>query len=762
MGKFLSPDVFSKLSQQLKIDFRLRRPPEGSTTAIIKNDPAESRWRPLSLGKAQAFRKIGDLASSNATWIEVTVPRDVYKRGLNTSIFSGIVLLVIGIIFSYLWVKLSYKKSKLQEMRLQLVEQEKDILKGKNKYRVLLNNQNDAIFSHEVLSEGFAPFSEVNEKAVTQYGYSREEFSKLTAEDLTRMDDSLKYQQPLVREQLLTEGHATFEATHVKKSGEQFPVEVNASLVELDGRTYILSTVRDISERQQAEQKSKAYQQQLITILNSIDANVYVADMETYEILFMNKNMIQDFGQDLTGKTCWEVFRGESAPCGECPNHLLVNAGGQPAGGYAWSSQNPINGKYYINHDRAIEWTDGCLAHLQIATDISDIKSMEKQLSLKHKMEAVGYMAGGMAHNFNNNLSIILGNIELTQLRQPADSEVIPFLENAKIAVRRSRDLVQKIITYSRKGMTRKASMQLPDIIDETLNLLSSTLPTTVSLSKNIAPESDANLINADASQIQEVLINLCNNAVQAMDEKGELTISLQPVELETKDISVQYECLPGRYAKLSVQDSGCGIPAEMLDKIFDPFFSTKEEHEGAGMGLSTVQGIVVQHGGVIEVNSAINQGTTFDLYFPIIEKTDVVESVDENIALPRGTERILFVDDDVSLARLGETLLSEIGYQVSMMTDSNEALKMFTANADSFDLVITDQTMPNLTGKELIEELKKVRPKIPTILCTGYSSRVDEAEAIKSGISAFMMKPLDLPMLAQKIRQVLDGREDE
>jgi len=390
-------------------------------------------------------------------------------------------------------------------------------------------------------------------------------------------------------------------------------------------------------------------------------------------------------------------------------------------------------------------------------TDISDRLATEAQLRQKHKMEAVGFMAGGMAHNFNNNLSIILGNVELSQIKQPPGSEVIQLLENAKIAVRRSRDLVQKIITYSRKGITHKAPIQLTTIIDDTLDLFNSTLPTTGTVEKSYSPDSSTLLVNADASQIQEVLINLCNNSVQAMDEEGKLMISLEPVDLEQKNIPAQYDCLAGHYAKLSIEDNGHGMPAEMLDHIFDPFYSTKEEYEGAGMGLSTVQGVVAQHGGLIKVSSVLNRGTKFNLYFPIIEQTTVEEPTSENTRILKGTERILFVDDEEMLATLGERLLSGIGYQVSMMTDSTEALKMFTANADRFDLVITDQTMPNLTGKGLIAEIKKVRADIPTILCTGYSSKIDEDEAAKLGISAFMMKPLDLPVLSQTIRKVLD-----
>lgn len=381
------------------------------------------------------------------------------------------------------------------------------------------------------------------------------------------------------------------------------------------------------------------------------------------------------------------------------------------------------------------------------------------QLRQKHKMEAVGYMAGGMAHNFNNNLAIILGNIELAQLKQTADDGVVPLLENAKIAIFRSRDLVKQIMTYSQQGIQNKVSMQLPLIIDETVTLLRATLPTTVNLRQIISPESTAIVIDADASQIQEALINLCNNAVDAMDEKGEIKILLEAVELSQRDIPAQYEQAPGHYARLGVQDSGCGIPAEILDKIFDPFFTTKEEYKGAGMGLATVQGIIARHGGIIKVDSVPGQGTIFNLYFPLIEMA-VAEPVAENMTLPTGTERILFIDDDEMLANLGGELLAEMGYQVTTMTDSTAALKLFTADVDQFDLVITDQTMPELSGKELIQKLLKIKPDIPTIICTGFSGKIDKETAEALGIKAFLMKPLNLPELAQTVRRVLDEGE--
>jgi PAS domain S-box-containing protein len=387
-------------------------------------------------------------------------------------------------------------------------------------------------------------------------------------------------------------------------------------------------------------------------------------------------------------------------------------------------------------------------------------QELEAQLRQKYKMDSVGVMAGGMAHNFNNNLSIILGNIQLLQMKLPPDSELGGYLENAQIAVLRSRDLIQQILTYSRQEHKDKTLIELPLVIDETLQLLNSTLPSTINLQKKISSDSHSLSISADPSQIQECLINLCNNAMHAMDEKGDLLISLEIVEMKQHDIPAQYDSKPGLYAKLSVQDNGSGMSPETMDKIFDLFFTTKQVDEGTGVGLSTVQGIVTQHAGLIKVESALGEGSTFELYFPIIAQPETTEPSPHSSAFPGGKEKILYIDDDEDLANLGEMMLSEMGYQVTTMTESQKALQHFASNPDHFDLVITDQTMPQLTGKELIQKLKQLRPDIQTIICTGHSSKIDEEKAQKLGADAFLMKPLDMSVLLQTIRLVLDKNE--
>ena len=394
-----------------------------------------------------------------------------------------------------------------------------------------------------------------------------------------------------------------------------------------------------------------------------------------------------------------------------------------------------------------------------IIHDITERRELENQLRQKYKMEAVGMMAGGIAHNFNNNLAIILGSLELLdRLNKTSDTRRDTLLENARTAVLRSRELVQQVLTFSRQGKQRKKVVKLVDIVDETVKLLKSTIPGSVSLVYDAEPSDRPAAIRADSGRIQESLLNLCSNAVQAMDEKGTLHISVKRTTLEKAQLPADYSGDPGGFVQLAVTDSGCGMEPELLERIFDPFFTTKGIDQGTGMGLATVQGIVEQHEGIIRVASRPGSGTTFTLHFPEYLRDTEEEAASAATELPKGNERVLFVDDDEMLADLGRLMLSELGYEVTVACDSRQALQLIRAQPRAFDLLFTDQTMPHLTGRELIREVRKVRPDLPTILCTGYSSRINEADARTLGISAFCLKPLEMPELAAALRTALDS----
>ena len=406
-----------------------------------------------------------------------------------------------------------------------------------------------------------------------------------------------------------------------------------------------------------------------------------------------------------------------------------------------------------------------------MARDITERKQaelervkLEMQLRQKYKMEAVGLMASGIAHNFNNNLSIILGTIELAQFNQNSDDSSKELLDNAKIAVLRSRDLVRQILSYSRKSEQIRQTVALDQILEETIMLLRSTLPSTIGVEVVIDPCVHQVTIDADPSQMQEILINLCNNAKYAMDDKGTLRINLSVASFQLEDLPRTGSFFPGNYVCVAIADDGCGMTQEVQVKIFDPFFTTKPELVGTGMGLATVQGIVAQHGGFIKVTSQLGVGSEFCMCFPVGAGAGaaVVPTELENMPRANGRERILYVDDDESLAQVSAKILRGAGYTVTVMTSSSDALKLFQADQQAFDLVITDQTMPELCGKELIQYMLGCRPDLATILYTGYSSKVDEPSALRCGAKAFMLKPLQIPELLSTVRRVLDGVKPE
>ena len=526
--------------------------------------------------------------------------------------------------------------------------------------------------------------------------------------------------------------------------------------------TYLLNILRktdsSISSQQHRLVRQKGEIQKYVKAIDDMGLGLLVVNSD-FQILEYNGTMKSWFGDD-QGIPCYQQIFETATPCNGC--HLdEVLTGGKTLHFEAQTA----SGQFFDIISTPLLNTDGTISMMEIFKDITELKrgeikrlKLEEQLRQKHKMEAVGLMAGGMAHNFNNNLAVILGNIELAQLRQHKGNGFVTLLENAKTAALRARDLIQNILTYSREGTHDTHLIQLSLVINESINLLRSTIPATINIELIISHDGKAATINADPSQIQEALFNLCNNAVHAMDESGVLKVQLDTVDLQAQDIPIQYDCLPGRYVRLSVQDSGSGMSAETVEKIFDPFFTTKEVGQGTGMGLSTVQGIIKTHNGMIKVTSTLGDGTIFDLYFPVVEQSQAVEKELEDTSLPEGTERILLVDDDENLAKLGEEVLTEAGYQVTTLTSSTKAMKVFTTNHDHFDLVITDQTMPELSGKDLIQSIKKIRSATPTILCTGHSNMVDVETAAALGIDAFLTKPVQIPELLQTVRRVLDA----
>jgi PAS domain S-box-containing protein len=381
---------------------------------------------------------------------------------------------------------------------------------------------------------------------------------------------------------------------------------------------------------------------------------------------------------------------------------------------------------------------------------------LQSQLQQVQKMESMGTLAGGIAHDFNNILGIIVGNTELAMDDVPEWNPARRNLEEIRTASIRARDVVKQILAFSRQTPQEMKPVRIIPIIKESLKFLRSSIPTTIEIHQNISSESDTVL--TDPTQINQVLINLCTNAVHAMGEKGGvLEVSLEDIELDAGSSMDYYDLSSGKYVRLTVNDTGHGIEPKILKRIFDPYFTTKGVGEGSGMGLSVVHGIVKRYGGGISVSSEPGKGTIFHVLFPCIED-EPEPKVEIAAEIPRGNERILFVDDEKAMIDAIQPMIERLGYKVTARTSSIEGLEAFRANPDRFDLVITDFTMPNMTGMELANELFKLRSEIPIILCTGYSDHINEEKAKRNGIRAFVMKPVVLDEIANTIRKVLQA----
>ncbi len=389
--------------------------------------------------------------------------------------------------------------------------------------------------------------------------------------------------------------------------------------------------------------------------------------------------------------------------------------------------------------------------------DMTERKRLEAQIRQAQKMEAIGRLAGGIAHDFNNILSTMIGYTEVATDDVLKGSRTWQNLQEVLAAGKRASDMVKQILAFSRQAEQERKPIPLHQIVREAMRLLRATLPATIQIRQHIDPESG--MVLADTTQMHQVLMNLCANADFAMRERGGvLEVRLEAVGVDRNFATQQPPLTAGPHVRLTIRDTGHGMDSGVKEQIFDPFFTTKEQGEGIGMGLAVVHGIIAGHGGTITVDSAPGQGATFTIHLPRCDSIASSEAPEEE-PIRGGRERILLIEDEPFLASLWERMLQGLGYEVTMRTRSTEALENFRARPASFDLVITDQTMPHVTGEEVAREFLRIRPNVPIILCTGFSHTMTEEKARAMGIRAYLMKPFGRRDLSRAIRRVLDER---
>ncbi|MCG8616386.1 MAG: ATP-binding protein [Desulfobacterales bacterium] len=385
---------------------------------------------------------------------------------------------------------------------------------------------------------------------------------------------------------------------------------------------------------------------------------------------------------------------------------------------------------------------------------------LEAQLHQAKKMESLGNLAGGIAHEFNNILSIIIGNTELIIDEISENSLARESADDIIVAGMRASEVVKQLLTFSRQDNASKKALNIRSVVIDSMKLIRSSTPTNIEISLNLSE--DVSPIFGNVTQINQLLFNLCSNAVDAMpDMGGLLTVDLSNETIDENSAAYRRSVKPGHHVRLAIGDNGIGMDNEIVEKIFDPYYTTKDIGKGTGIGLAVVQGIVERHGGVIILDSNPDKGTTFTIYLPAHDGLPENEDEGQSV-LPTGEERVLYVDDEPSIAKLGERHLNSLGYTAESTTDPLQALEMIKTDPDRFDLIISDIAMPNMTGDHLLAEIFEIRPDIPAIICTGYSAIRSEEEAGKIGSAAFLMKPLDKAELAKTVRKVLDDAQKE
>ncbi|WP_159441197.1 response regulator [Desulfopila aestuarii] len=499
-----------------------------------------------------------------------------------------------------------------------------------------------------------------------------------------------------------------------------------------------------------------AAKEQAERVYRLVPSGLFAVDREC-KIIIWNKKAEEITGysaNEALGQSCL-IFSKE--PCSS--SCRLYNGSMVPAENIECTIRSKDGRELTVskNIDYLIDSSSNIIGGIETFEDITEKKELENKLRQSQKMETIGTLAGGIAHDFNNLLGAILGYAEIAREDVGIDRDSVRNSLNQVInAGNRAKDLVRQILAFSRQTEMQLIPVQPAVIIKEAIGLLRSSLPTTIEIQQDIDP--DAGFILADPTQIHQILINLCTNSFHALEITGGIvTISLKKKCYSEEDLLTQPEIQPGQFVQLSVRDNGPGIPLDIRDRIFDPYFTTKETGKGTGMGLAITHGIVKSYGGFITCESDIGVGTVFDIYLPSLSQ-DIAPENDETTIISGRNERILVVDDEPLLLEMNKTMLEKLGYSVTVSKTSPEALASFKAQPDAFDLVITDQTMPEMTGFDLARHILQIRPDIPIILCTGYSSIISEENAKALGIKGFAHKPLNMRDLSVIIRKVLNG----
>lgn len=521
--------------------------------------------------------------------------------------------------------------------------------------------------------------------------------------------------------------------------------------------------VDTLARREQAEKAFRIQFDQMCAIFDSIEAVLYVADLESFELLYLNSYGASLFGEEWKGKKCFEVLQaGQGEPCRFCNNEKLVRDGiAQPP--CIWEFQNTKTGQWFQCIDRALNWTDGRLVRLEVAFDITERKrlenerlNLEKQLFHAQKMESLGVLAGGIAHDFNNILTSIVGNTDLALMRLNPESPVIDNLKRVEKSAVRATDLAKQMLAYSGKGKFVVESIDLNRLVEEMGHMLQVSISKKAVLRFNLAQPLPS--IEADATQIRQVVMNLVINASEAIgDKSGVIAITTGCINCDRnylKNVWLNSGIPEGLYVYLEIADTGCGMDKETQIKMFDPFFTTK--FTGRGLGMAAVQGIVRGHKGAIKVYSELGKGSSFKVLLPASELPAELFNGTTKDVLFSGEGTVLLVDDEETVLAIGGEMLREIGFTVITAKDGREALDAYKAHPGLF-CVILDLTMPHVDGEQAFRELKMLDPDVKVIMSSGYSEYEVTQKFAGKGLAGFIQKPYKISELRGALASIVE-----
>lgn len=599
-------------------------------------------------------------------------------------------------------------------------------------------------------------FIYANDLACRCLGYDRQELAGLTIFDV---DYSVRpAENEYLWQRVCQAGSLHFQTRYHRKNGSAFSVEITTTLIAYEGHRFVASFFQDITARIKVEEALRLTQ----FCFDKASIGIFIADSEG-RILMTNDRACSDLGYARTELSTLSIFDfvptmtrerwsehrrrlGEARTIKHTSFHRKKDGTTLPV-------EVIISQMEFENDQIAISFVTD-LSQRQQAEQ--ERKTLEARLIHLQKMEALGTLAGGIAHDFNNILGAILGYTELARLSCDPASDVRRYLHQLIIACERAKNLVQQILVFSKRSSSEKVPIDIGIIIKEALSLIRASIPSNIDIHDHVKPELGAVLANQ--TQIHQVIMNLCTNAYHAMQgEGGSIDVDLKSVTVDPMDTAIYPELTPGRYLKLSVRDTGHGMDAAILERIFEPYFTTKHADQGSGMGLATVHGIVLDHGGAIKVYSEPGKGTIFHIWFPSVEKMMEDPPV-ASAPLPIGNETILLVDDEPVLTDIGKLMLEKLGYRVETVNDASDAVDLFCREPDKYQLVISDMTMPKMTGDRLADQIKKIRPATPIILCTGFSEKIINRSLSDLGADGLLMKPIAVHDLAHLVRQVLDA----